>query len=394
MKKFILGVFMALLLTIVPTTGAFAAPVDVDTQLDIDNIDIIIVGGSPAGYSAAIESAILGQKTIVLDDRDIEWSGYFAAPRRALQISEPKQSEEELAKFYNLAGGESTGGLHTQLKNKLDEQLRLYQATSRQNTYFDSTEAMTLDIYNKGEYTGNLEFIDKIFSRSIDTSYWLEQQGIIWDDQLHSIDGDLRGLQPINYGGDILAGLKARAMELGVQVVEDLTVEDLYRDHEKITKIVTTKPDGDRVDIEFEKGIILATGNYVIDKKDIKIYKDKFHNEFVEGIIGSDGLALRLAKDVGADLLGMDSLEEIKDPETKEILAYRVSGGIKTDDNYQMIDTYGDEIPSVYATGDLIYGLWGEDNSDEYRLTSQVILGRMTVHSIVYKNQDKDGKDL
>lgn len=294
---------------------------EVEAQEDIEKeADVIVVGGGGAGLSAAVSalqegsSVILIEKTSALGGNTIRAGGPLNAVDPERQASLPPASEAAMASVLELTEQEPQNEKHELYMEQLKEDLDEYY-DSDADYLFDSVALHILQTYDGGSFEGNIDFIELLCSQALDTVEWLESNGLVWQDDISTVPGGLwpRAHVPINAAGaDFIETNATLAEELGVEILFNVTGENLIMEDERVVGITGTTSDGADVTLRANQAVILATGGFAANVEMRKEYDSSLDENIGttnSPAITGDGIVM--GEEVGTNLIGMEYIQSL-----------------------------------------------------------------------------------
>ena len=289
--------------------------------------DVIVVGGGGAGLSAAISAAqngakvILIEKTPLLGGNTIRAGGPYNAVDPARQAKVHAASDGAMASIERLLKVEPKNDKHKKYQAELKKELDAYKA-KKPNRLFDCVALHILQTYDGGDYAGKIDFIEKLCSESLSAAEWLENNGLVWRDEIVICPGGLwqRAHVPQNSAGaDFINTNKALADKLGVEIIMNCRGESLIQKDGRIAGVNAVQSDGTPVVLEAKKAVVLASGGFAASKELRKKYDPLLgENLQTTNNPANVGDGIVMAEAVNANLIGMQYIQclPLGNPET------------------------------------------------------------------------------
>lgn len=289
--------------------------------------DIIVIGGGGAGLSAAVAASDLGasviliEKTAALGGNTILAGGPYNAADPERQAAVPAAGQAAMDGIQKLLDTPANNDLHQYYIDQLKEDLEVYNASDKTHL-FDSVALHILQTYDGGDYVGDLELIEKLCTESLDTAHWLEDNGLVWQDEITTVAGGLwpRAHKPINNAGtDYINANRDRALANGTEIILECKANSLIFDNGKVTGVMAEMSDGTPVILNAEKNVILASGGFAANKEMRKLYNPSLIESLgTTNNPANVGDGITMAQEVGANLVGMEWIQclPLGDPST------------------------------------------------------------------------------
>lgn len=323
----------------------------------IKSADVIVIGGGGAGLSAAVSasengaSVILIEKTALLGGNTIRAGGPFNAVDPEKQQNLPAASDSAMEAVKKLTGQEPKSELHKKWMEQLKADLKAYEEGNKTHL-FDSVALHILQTYSGGDFQGDLAFIEKLATSSLETSKWLTQNGVLWKDEITTVPGGLwpRAHIPINAAGrDYIVANKKKAMELGVEILLNCEAKELILDSQpemstekeksvkRVTGVKAVLSSGRKVELIANKAVILATGGFAANEEMRHQYDPTLLMSLKttnSPAITGDGI--KMADAIGASLVNMGYIQclPLGNPKTGSLNGWM--GGIGVEYYYQI----------------------------------------------------------
>ncbi|NMD38187.1 MAG: flavocytochrome c [Christensenellaceae bacterium] len=311
----------------------------------VKEADVIVLGGGGAGLSAAVSAAengatvILIEKTAALGGNTVRAGGPYNAFDPERQASLPAASEAAMESVKALTEKEAVSEEHQKVMDQLKADLEAYYAGDT-SKLFDSVALHILQTYDGGDYAGKLDFIEKLAGESLETSEWMEANGVVWKDDISTVPGGLwpRAHTPQNAaGGDYIKANSAKAEELGAEIILDCKATELIVADGKVVGVKAEMGDGTPVTLNANKGVVIATGGFAANVEMRQKYDPSLIPELgttnSPAIVG-DGIVM--AEAVNANLIGMEYIQclPLGNPATGGLNGWM--GGIGVEYYYQV----------------------------------------------------------
>lgn len=302
--------------------------------------EIVVVGGGGAGLSAAVSAAqkgakvILIEKTGALGGNTIRAGGPYNAVDPDRQKNVPAADDASMEKIMDLTTKEVKSPEHEKLMKELKSDIEAYKASGATNL-FDSKALHKLQTYDGGDYTGELALIEKLIEESLPTSKWMEENGVVWKDEISTVPGGLwpRAHLPQNAaGGDYIKAGQATAEKLGVEIILETEATELIVEDGSVKGIKGLTNRITPITIKADKGVILATGGYAANTE----LRKKYVPTLVESLPTTNspaiqGDAIKMVEPVEANLVGMEFIQSLPlgDPASGALNGWMGGSGVE-----------------------------------------------------------------
>lgn len=284
--------------------------------------DVIIVGGGGAGLGAAVSASSNGAKVIVIEKTAIlggntilAGGGYNAVDPKRQQKQE--MSEAQRKAIEKILNKKPLNKLHEELINKVKKQLQEYDENNSKYL-FDSIEFHTLQTYDGGDYSANLELVYEFCKKAVDMMNYLEENGVKWKDSTRTYLGALwpRSHEAQNYKSgkafiDVFLKI-IKEKKLDVEIITEVKANELTLKDGKVSGVLATDENNTEYEFKANKAVVLATGGFSANKEMRKKYDpsllDSQPTTNSKAITG-DGIIM--AEKVGANLVGMNKIQSL-----------------------------------------------------------------------------------
>lgn len=282
----------------------------------IKETDVVVIGGGGAGLAAAVSAAdngaevILVEKTAALGGNTVRAGGPYNAVDPVRQANVEPADDASMQKAWELVNVEPKNERHAELMEELKADLEAYENGSK-DSLFDSLALHKLQTYAGGDYTGKLEFIEKLVEESLPTSEWMTENGVEWTDEITTVPGGLwpRAHLPVNAAGyDFIKASEDKARELGVEILLNSPATELIVEDGAVVGIRGTS-NGQDMEIR-SKVVIIATGGFAANVEMRQEYVPSLTENLPTtnspAIVG-DGI--KMAEAVDANVIGMEYIQ-------------------------------------------------------------------------------------
>lgn len=262
-----------------------------------DTFDVIVVGFGVAGGAAAIEAARAGAKTLILERQTrgggatalSEGTIYFGGGTRAQKASGFDDSFENMLAHVRAAAGPTAD----------PEKVRLYCENSLDHfAFFESIGVEFKDTF----------FAEKVIFPPTDDCLIFSGNEEAWPFSAEAKPMP-RGHKPKKAGSAgayIIEQMIDAATKLGVEIQNEARVETLIRDDEGRVVGVVAKIEGREVAIRANRGVILTTGGFIMNRAMVEHYApDLAKCRYPIGSEGCDGSGIRMGMGVGGAAVNM-----------------------------------------------------------------------------------------
>jgi succinate dehydrogenase/fumarate reductase flavoprotein subunit len=259
--------------------------------------DVVIVGFGAAGGSAAIEAARAGSDTLVLE-RMSRGGGstalstgitYFGGGTRIQKACGFDDSPEAMQEYVRLAAGAHAD----------EERVRLYCERSVEHfEWFCSLGIEFKESFHADKVTHPLTDDSLLFSGNEDAYPFSEATRPVPRGHKPAREGEA--------GGYLMEAILRGAEEAGTHVLNDCRVETLVQDDSGRVEGVVARADGKSLLIRARKGVILASGGFIMNRKMLEQHAPSLlHVNYPVGTVGDDGSGIRMGQGAGGEAINM-----------------------------------------------------------------------------------------
>ena len=235
--------------------------------------DIIVVGGGTSGLAAAITSAEMGRKVLIIEKEDSPVGvGIFAEGLFAV--------ESDLQK-------------HMYINYTCEEAYR--------------------DFLNFSHFKANPELVRNFIFETTNTVKWLLKLGVEFEGIFTNVPGGplvwhiVKGM-----GENVIQKMKERCEVLGIKILYGLTATRLLMDGKKVSGIEVVDREGNPR-VYRAKNVIIATGGYANNAEWIRNYGYHLGKDLIPiGHKGKLGEGIRMALEIGAESEGLGVFQLIR----------------------------------------------------------------------------------
>ncbi len=242
--------------------------------------DVIIVGSGFSGLSAAIEAYDAGANVIILE------------------------------KMHTLGGNSILAGGGV---NAVDPKLQIPQGIE------DSADLHFRHTLEGGEYLGDPEKVQFIVDNALEMCVkWLENIGVSWPDEVVQGYGALwrRTHIPAKYGkyqrgSAIVHAELYQVRKRGIRVLLQHKVTEIFREKILEGNVLGVKAETDQKELflKARKAVVLASGGFAANVEMVMDRDRRLINTPTTNHSGADGECIKMAQDIGAEVVGMDYIQ-------------------------------------------------------------------------------------
>lgn len=231
-------------------------------------------------------------------------------PKR--QVAVGPADETSMARAMELTEKEAVSERHQEIMDELKEQLEAYE-DGDQTSLFDSEALHKLQTYDGGDYLADLEFVEKLVDDSYPTLEWMEDNGVVWTDDISTVPGGLwpRAHLPLNSAGkDYIDAGEKTATDLGVEIYYNSPAEALIEEDGQVVGVTGTSNNA-AMEIK-AKVVIIATGGFAGNPEMRKEYDPTLAESLPttnSPAVTGDGI--KMAEELGANLVGMEFVQSL-----------------------------------------------------------------------------------
>lgn len=291
-----------------------------DVEAIEETADVVVIGGGGAGLSAAVSAAqegatvILIEKTGALGGNTIRAGGPYNAVDPERQAAVDAADTNSMEKIKELTEKEAMNPEHQALMDELKADIEEYEA-SNSTSLFDSIALHKLQTYDGGDYAGHLDLIQKLVDESLETSLWMEANGVEWTDDIQTVPGGLwpRAHLPKNAaGGDYIVAGQTTAEKLGVVIMMNTTGEELIVKDGRVVGVKATQDGNVPVTLHATKGVVIATGGFAANVEMRSEYDPTLVDTLpTTNTPAAQGEGIKMAEVVDASVIGMEFIQSL-----------------------------------------------------------------------------------
>ena len=337
--------------------------------------DVIIIGAGGAGLAAALSAGTNGSTVIVIEKgasiggNTIRSGGGYNAvdPVRQAAIDMDPSQVTELKSILDVDPASIDADFSGTLED-LQGQIREYLKGDT-SVLFDTVELHTYQSYKSGkrigldgtEIHGTYELLSTVTSRSLDTLEWVAS----YDDETDirdEVSTVLGGLWPrmhsltTSVGHGFISPLEKSATKFGAEIMLETKAVELVMTDGKVTGVIAEKPDGTKVILTANKGVVMTTGGYGANPKMAMEY-DNYWNCLTPDMPTTNtalatGDGIIMGKAVGADLVGMGYIQLM--PSSHPVTGSLGGGVWGSADDQVFVNKEGKRFVSEYESRDVL----------------------------------------
>jgi flavocytochrome c len=250
--------------------------------------DVVVVGGGGAGLSAALSAAESGARVLLIE-------------------------KEAFIGGDTLISGGYFDAAGTPLQNRLGIE--------------DSRELYEEQMLLSADGRSDPKLAAALAAKSEETWEWLKRHGVKFEDRVYQIYGAMhrrshKALLP--RGSGYIKALSEACLEKGVVIRTSCTLQKIIREAGRVTGILASLKGGENIAVRARRGVVLAAGGFGANPKMISQYSPRHAALQADSARGGTGEALRLAREVGASVSNMDSIETVPEGSPSPGLSVRI----------------------------------------------------------------------
>ena len=288
----------------------------------IIDTDIVIVGASGAGMTAALTAADAGKSVLVLESQpavggnSVKSTGGMNAAKTAYQDANEFGENAGVEKTLTAAEKYADNEAITALAATVKTQWEAWQANPE--GYFDSPELFALDSLIGGKVLYNPVMVNPLVKNSESAIVWLGSIGI----ELHNVaafgGASVKRIhRPVNDEGKVVSvGAytiplleKACAERDNLALLTDITVTKILTDASgAVCGVEAVGKAGNPVTVN-AKAVILATGGFGANLDMVTQYAPQLAGFMTTNAAGIQGQGILMAVELGAATVDMDQIQ-------------------------------------------------------------------------------------
>ncbi len=245
-----------------------------------DEIDVVVVGTGFAGLAAAIEAYDSGARVTIVEKRPVIGGNSIIA----------------------------SGGV-----NAVDPRRQIPQGIE------DSADLHFKQTFDGGGCLGDPQKIRFMVENALEEcANWLESIGVSWPERVVQGFGALwpRTHLPATYkkfrrGAAVINAELDQVRKRNVPILLEHSVTKIIREEPLHGKVVGVEiaTAGKKLFLRAKKAVVLASGGFGADIEMVKDHDRRLANTPTDNHLGATGESIKMAQDVGADVVGMDYIQ-------------------------------------------------------------------------------------
>lgn len=244
-----------------PMPAFFAAPEAITEIFETREYDIVVVGAGAAGVPCALSAAENGASVALLQKQSVAISQGNTGSGIILDTSSPEGVEALVAKIMRDCANRGSRKLMEDWAQNSGEAVQwvIDRSSAQGASVSDDGNRQHQSHLEVGGY-GPLNFVTSFF-----------------------------GPKPYN-AGDGMQALAAAAEAAGVEIFYETPAQQLVKDGDKVIGVIGTDKDGNNIQFNGTKGVVLATGDYQNDEEmsnyylpDLKYFERKQFDKTGDG---------------------------------------------------------------------------------------------------------------
>lgn len=243
---------------------------------DIQNYDIVVIGGGGAGFSAAIEAKNNGAERVVI-----------------------------LEKLRSVGGSSLISGAQMNSANNWIQ---------KEKGIKDSIDLYYQDTLKGGDNLGTPQLVRYLTEQSTKAAEWMHQYIKVnyLPENLFQFGGHSvpRAIVPNKHTGeDMILKFKAKAEELGIDIKTSTKALELIMTNNRIAGVIAEKS-RQKITFNANKAVIIATGGFGANVEMRKQYNPEYNENYLATVSsGNTGDGIKMATAVGAKTIGMKYIQ-------------------------------------------------------------------------------------